>query len=153
MVTMRALPILMLRIWSVCALGIPILRVRLPLSIPGPVIRGTLRVGVAIIVVMMMTVMMPVGKGSGCGQQYAAPEEKDKESFLEESCHTMFLSVIPLLDVRLVTRAVCDIRATNVGILRQSWEHYPSVLVHQHPITLTIPSAGSPLKAWLTAGC
>jgi hypothetical protein len=96
MVTMRALPILMLRIWSIRALGISRLRVRPPLTIPVPVLRGMLRVGVAIIVVMMTTMMMmPIGKGSGCGQQYAAPEEKDKESFLEDSCHTIFLSVIP----------------------------------------------------------
>jgi hypothetical protein len=95
---MRALPPLMLRIWSVRALEIAILRVRSPLTIPVPVLIGTMRVRVAIIVVMMvMMVMIPIGKGSGCGQQDAAPEEKGQEGFLEESCHILFLSVLSLL--------------------------------------------------------
>jgi hypothetical protein len=94
---MIALPTLMLCIWSIRALGISIRRVRPPLTIPVPVIIGTMRVRVVIIVMMMMVVVvMPVGKGSGCGQQYAAPEEKSKKSFLEDSCHTIFLSIICL---------------------------------------------------------
>lgn len=133
MVTMRALPTLMLRIWPIRALGISILRGRPPLTIPvavlirtmsvrvaiiivvmvmpvGKGIRpllpipvavliGTMSVRVAIIVVMMMVmmVMIPIGKGSGCGQRYAAPEEKGHEGFLEESYHTIFLAVISLL--------------------------------------------------------
>src|SRR6185369_680968 len=112
--------ILTLRIRAIRALGIAILRVRLPLTIPVPVIIATIRVRVTIIVAMM-TVMMMIGKGSRCGQQDAAPEEQDKERFLEDSCHTIVLSVIclPLTNIvpRLSSGCPAPQKATHIRSL------------------------------------